>query len=193
VYSPFYEGIYFDRTTLRYTKAVPGEGLTCATLIMAVFDALGLALFDVETWPGRDDDADWQRSIIHVVKSPPAATSEHINAIRGRPRRARCRPEEVAGSVAESARPVPFERAQAAGLQKPQGLFAIVNWHQRPCEETPILDEPRDPRTGLRMSPEQTIRSVEAGELKFAKLVELTAYRYSFERPSSREHHAAAA
>ena len=30
--------------------------------------------------------------------------------------------------------------------------FAIVNWHKRPREETPILGEPRGPKTELRMS-----------------------------------------
>src|SRR5262249_10161469 len=46
---------------------------------------------------------------------------------------------------------------------KPGGRFAIVNWHQRPREETVILGEPRGPRTGLRLSPPQTIAAVEAG------------------------------
>ena len=37
---------------------------------------------------------------------------------------------------------------------KPGGRFAVVNWHQRPREETTILGEPRGPKTDLRMSPE---------------------------------------
>jgi SAM-dependent methyltransferase len=67
---------------------------------------------------------------------------------------------------------------------KSAGRFAIVNWHQRPREETVILGEPRGPKTELRMSPEQTIRSVEAGGLRFAELVELPPYHYGvvFER-----------
>jgi len=67
---------------------------------------------------------------------------------------------------------------------KPGGRFAIINWHQRPREETTILGEPRGPKTELRMSPEQTIQSVEAGELRLAKLVELAPYHYGavFER-----------
>jgi ubiquinone/menaquinone biosynthesis C-methylase UbiE len=70
---------------------------------------------------------------------------------------------------------------------KSGGRFAIVNWHQRPREETAILGEPRGPKTELRMSPEQTIRSVEAGGLRFAELVELPPYHYGvvFERASS--------
>jgi protein-L-isoaspartate O-methyltransferase len=58
------------------------------------------------------------------------------------------------------------------------GRFAIVNWHRRPREETLILGEPRGPKTELRMSPEETIKSVEAGGLKFTTLVEIPPYHY---------------
>jgi SAM-dependent methyltransferase len=69
--------------------------------------------------------------------------------------------------------------AQAVGAAlKPKGQFAIVNWHNRPREETRILGEPRGPKTELRISPEETIKSVEAGGLKFTKLVEIPPYHY---------------
>jgi 2-polyprenyl-3-methyl-5-hydroxy-6-metoxy-1,4-benzoquinol methylase len=61
---------------------------------------------------------------------------------------------------------------------KPDGSFVIVNWHNRPREETPILGEPRGPKTELRMSPEETIKSVEAGGLKLKKTVEVPPYHY---------------
>jgi SAM-dependent methyltransferase len=64
------------------------------------------------------------------------------------------------------------------GVLKPDGRFAIVNWHQRPREETKILGEPRGPRTELRLSPEQTIKAVELGGLKLAQLVEVPPYHY---------------
>lgn len=70
---------------------------------------------------------------------------------------------------------------------KPSGRFAIVNWHQRPREETMILGEPRGPKTELRMSPQQTITAVEAGGLTFAELHDVLPYHYAaiFERTSS--------
>jgi ubiquinone/menaquinone biosynthesis C-methylase UbiE len=70
---------------------------------------------------------------------------------------------------------------------RPGGRFVIVNWHQRPREETIILGEPRGPKTELRMSPQQTIKAVEASGLKFTDLVELPPYHYGvfFERSSS--------
>jgi ubiquinone/menaquinone biosynthesis C-methylase UbiE len=70
-----------------------------------------------------------------------------------------------------------FANVVGAAL-KTNGRFAIVNWHKRPRDETPILGEPRGPTTELRMSPEDTIKSVEAGGLKFSKMVELPPYHY---------------
>lgn len=66
----------------------------------------------------------------------------------------------------------------AARVLKRLGLFAIVNWHQRPREETTILGEPRGPGTELRMSPEHTIKAVETAGLKLARLVEVPPYHY---------------
>jgi len=70
---------------------------------------------------------------------------------------------------------------------KPAGRLAVVNWHQRRREETTILGEPRGPKSELRMSPEQTIASIEAGGLIFAGLVELPPYHYAviMERPEN--------
>ena len=70
---------------------------------------------------------------------------------------------------------------------KPGGLFAIINWHQRPREETTVLGEPRGPKTELRLSPEQTIEAVESSGLKLVHLVEVPPYHYGavFELPSA--------
>ena len=68
----------------------------------------------------------------------------------------------------------------------PSGLFAVVNWRQRPRAETTILGEPRGPRTELRMSPGETAHAVEAGGLKLHRVVEVPPYHYGavFERPA---------
>ena len=65
-----------------------------------------------------------------------------------------------------------------ASALKSSGLFAIVNWHKRPREETPVLGEPRGPKTELRMSSEETINSVGGRGLKFVKAVEVPPYHY---------------
>jgi SAM-dependent methyltransferase len=70
-------------------------------------------------------------------------------------------------------------------ILKPGGLFAIVSWYARPREETTVLGKPRGRATQLRMTPEQTIVSVEPGGLKFRNRVEVSPYHYGavFERP----------
>jgi SAM-dependent methyltransferase len=61
---------------------------------------------------------------------------------------------------------------------KPGGLFAIVNWHQRPREKTTILGEPRGPKSELRMSPASTIEAVQPSGLIFKRTVEIPPYHY---------------
>ena len=83
---------------------------------------------------------------------------------------------------------VPEPKRLAESVQatlKPGGHYVVVNWHARPREETPILGEPRGPRTELRVTPEKTIGAVEPGGLKFVMLVEIPPYHYGavFERP----------
>lgn len=84
---------------------------------------------------------------------------------------------------------VPDRRRLATAVRdvlKPGGRFAVVNWHRRPREETPILGEPRGPKTELRLSPEQTRAPVEAAGLRLVEIVEIPPYHYGavFERIS---------
>jgi len=65
-----------------------------------------------------------------------------------------------------------------SGTLRPGGRFAIVNWHARPREQTMVLGEPRGPKTELRLSPKQTIKSVEAAGLKVATRKEIPPYHY---------------
>jgi hypothetical protein len=54
------------------------------------------------------------------------------------------------------------DRPRLAGavrdVLRPNGRFAIVNWHQRPREQTTVLGEQRGPKTELRLSPVQTMK-----------------------------------
>lgn len=70
------------------------------------------------------------------------------------------------------------------GVLKPGGLFAVVNWHARPREETPVLGEPRGPATEQRMTPGETIAAIEPSGLAHAYTVEVSPYHYGavFER-----------
>jgi SAM-dependent methyltransferase len=69
---------------------------------------------------------------------------------------------------------------------KPGGLLSVVNWHQRPREETKIFGEPRGPASELRMSPAQTIESIKATGFSVSRTVEILPYHYGavFQKPA---------
>ena len=67
---------------------------------------------------------------------------------------------------------------EIAKALRPNGRFAVLNWHALPREKTPVSGQPRGPRTELRMSPEQTRASVEPVGFKLETLVELPPYHY---------------
>ena len=75
-----------------------------------------------------------------------------------------------------------------AEILLPGGRFAVVNWHQRPREETTILGEPRGPKTELRMSPQAVTAAVEPSGLAFDRVAEIPPYHYSaiFQKPPAR-------
>jgi len=70
---------------------------------------------------------------------------------------------------------------------KPGGLFAVVNWHARPREETIVLGEPRGPAKELRITPEETIAVVQSSGLAFQRQIEVPSHHYAavFERRST--------
>lgn len=68
--------------------------------------------------------------------------------------------------------------AAIAAVLKPGGRFAVVNWHAKPREETPVLGELRGPRTEMRMTPEQTRAVVVPAGFQLHELVELPPYHY---------------
>jgi len=80
--------------------------------------------------------------------------------------------------------PARLARAVAAAL-KPGGTFAVVNWHRRRREDTPVLGEPRGPASEMRMTPEATAAAVERAGLRLRAVVELQPYHYGavFEKP----------
>lgn len=65
-----------------------------------------------------------------------------------------------------------------ADVLGPGGLWAIVNWHRRPREETTVLGAPRGPKTELRMTPDEVVAAVEPAGFRRAKVVEVSPYHY---------------
>ena len=77
-----------------------------------------------------------------------------------------------------------FVEGVAAALAV-DGRFLVVNWRDRPREETTIGGEPRGPPTELRVWPEETRRAVEdASDLRLVREIDLPPFHYGlvFER-----------
>jgi ubiquinone/menaquinone biosynthesis C-methylase UbiE len=69
--------------------------------------------------------------------------------------------------------------AVVATTLAPRGRFAIVNWHKRPREKTPVLGEPRGPKTELRMAPDAVKAVVEPSGLRQLYVAEIEPYHYA--------------
>ena len=78
-----------------------------------------------------------------------------------------------------------LSRAVAAIL-KPAGRFAVVNWHRRPREETPVLGQPRGPKSEMRITPAETVATITPAGLNLVNVIELPPYHYgaTFEKPA---------
>ena len=63
-------------------------------------------------------------------------------------------------------------------ILKPQGIFAIVNWHAINRKNTVVLGKPRGPKTDLRMGPEAVSAVVEPAGFETVKVIELPPYHY---------------
>lgn len=83
--------------------------------------------------------------------------------------------------IANTFHGVPDKTAMAravAAVLSPGGRLAIVNWHSLPRERTIVLDEPRGPKTEMRMSPEDVRVVVEPAGFVLERVVELPPYHY---------------
>lgn len=67
---------------------------------------------------------------------------------------------------------------QAYQSLRPDGRLVIVNWHDRPKEETPIAGEPRGPPEDLRLTPEETTQHIPTALFTNTRLVELPPHHY---------------
>ena len=68
---------------------------------------------------------------------------------------------------------------EAFSALRPGGQFVVVNWQDRPREETAVTGEPRGPPTDLRLSPDATESAVlDAAAFSLTELVELPPYHY---------------
>ncbi len=58
------------------------------------------------------------------------------------------------------------------------GRFVVINWYKRPREETVVLDQPRGPKTEMRLNPEDVARDVVAAGFILEPIIDLPPYHY---------------
>lgn len=122
----YWRGPHFDLADGKYLPSETGCGLTCATFVMALFEAFRYDIVDIETWPNRDSDVDFQNCIIEALNNPrhvrnvdidSAEHQAHVKSqIDSLGKAPRFRPEEVACSVGLcEGEPISFQVAEPAG------------------------------------------------------------------------------
>jgi hypothetical protein len=122
-FSP-YTGYFGPQGDIRWTA--PGNGLTCATFVLAVFDSAGVRLVTGDDWPTPDDrpeDKQFQKEMVELVRTRSRATAAHIRGMRADVGQVRFRVLEVAGAVAADSYPATFATAEVLGAQ----LQRLVN------------------------------------------------------------------
>ncbi len=104
----------FDAGTGAFLIGSTRYGLTCASFVLAIFDAAGLRIAEYSSWPvNRDGDCKWQEKIIECLSDH--AEQEHIDHLRGEIGAVRFRPEEVAAAAAIAPPPTSFDAAAELG------------------------------------------------------------------------------
>lgn len=56
-----------------------GQGLTCATFIVALFDELGYPFLDVSSWKLRDGDEEWAKGILELLQRHCGLAKDHAS------------------------------------------------------------------------------------------------------------------
>lgn len=112
-YAFSYPNDCIDADSGRFLIGPTQLGLTCATFVIAVFQASGLQLLRCETWPtNRPGDREWQEFIVSMLERH-GAPAEHVSAVREQVGAARFRPDEVAGGATCTPLPADFATAMA--------------------------------------------------------------------------------
>jgi hypothetical protein len=89
-------------------------GLTCSNFVLAIYRAAGLPLVQLDTWPAREEDAQWQAGVIETWKAAVKGDGRklrHLEKMRGEIGIIRCRPLEAGGAALSVEIPCAFSVA----------------------------------------------------------------------------------
>lgn len=96
---------FFDHTG-GILKGPAKVGLTCATFVLAVFEATGLTLVRYETWPKpADEDIKRQEELARRLEADEQVPRDHVRSFRDEIGNIRYRPHEVAGAATSDSWP----------------------------------------------------------------------------------------
>ena len=103
-------------------------GLTCATFVMAVLErSLGIQLIDQATWEARDEDAEWQKITLELLRNKNARNpgyypDELISQYQENIGCFRYRPEEVGSATSSDTIPATYDYCEEKGCQLVEAL-----------------------------------------------------------------------
>lgn len=89
---------FFDQATGEMLLGPEKVGLTCATLVLALFHMIGIQLIDYSSWKSRPDDEKEQKKLIGILTSK-KYDPVYIKAVERQANGFRYRPEEVMASA----------------------------------------------------------------------------------------------
>ena len=128
-YALRYDGDAFDATTGELLLKGSTHGLTCATLLLAIFQTFGIRLLDCATWPPRAEDNEQQASYLQLLRGTGAA-DDHCRAVQSEIGCVRFRPEEVVGAASGAVFPSSFDYAREAAREILSALGGIGSGSQ---------------------------------------------------------------
>ena len=100
-----------DAGNVTFVNKIPGKGLTCATFLLVVFDALGFRPLYRDTWPHRPGDAADQEDIRDDLRALKLMTQAELDLLSKDIGGVRYRPSEVAAVCAHPDWPQDFDSA----------------------------------------------------------------------------------
>jgi len=92
---------FFDKTTGEMILAPGNVGLTCATLVLAIFHMIGLNLIDYSSWSSRESDLVAQNSLRDHLETQ-GEKQAFVDAVEAQINGFRYRPEEVMAAALTS-------------------------------------------------------------------------------------------
>src|SRR5207237_5807247 len=93
-------------------------GLTCASFILAVFDATGIDFVRMEDWPeATPEDKARQAELILQLRGTAGVSEDHISACEAEVGNVRFRPLDIAGAGTAPVLPASYAYASEMGLK----------------------------------------------------------------------------